>query len=249
MGDYIKKFLDCFPSYPKDKVVFSRIGVNQQIFCPKGTTVKHHLGKHVRDDDRGKLLGLERIVTFVGKFADWKRLDVVLYAAAIYENNFPDLGTVVVGSGPDDAVQLYESLAKRLNLKRTMFVGAKGQDVLADLFSMSEVGMFPSYKEPFGMVFIECMACGTPTIGANSGGPVEFVRPEQGVLIDEESEWRTEYGAKKLGARLADKVALALDEDWKGKTKGPNCVEFVQKNYSTLTQSQAMLANMAEWSK
>ena len=32
-------------------------------------------------------------------------------------------------------------------------------------------------QEPFGMVFIECMACGTPTIGAKSGGPTEFVKP------------------------------------------------------------------------
>jgi len=69
--------------------------------------------------------------------------------------------------------------------------------VLAELFSMSEVGMFPSYKEPFGMVFIECMACGCPTIGANSGGPTEFVKPEQGVLIEEEPEWHSDEGMQR----------------------------------------------------
>ena len=69
--------------------------------------------------------------------------------------------------------------------------------MLAELFSMSEVGMFPSYKEPFGMVFIECMACGCPTIGANSGGPKEFVKPEQGVLVEEEPEWRSEEGMQR----------------------------------------------------
>ena len=68
---------------------------------------------------------------------------------------------------------------------------------MAELFSMSEVGMFPSYKEPFGMVFIECMACGTPTIGANSGGPTEFVKPEQGVLIEEEPDWHSEEGMQR----------------------------------------------------
>lgn len=47
------------------------------------------------------------------------------------------------------------------------------------------------------MVFIECMACGTPTIGANSGGPTEFVKPEQGVLVEEEADWRTELGMKR----------------------------------------------------
>jgi glycosyltransferase involved in cell wall biosynthesis len=121
--------------------------------------------------------------------------------------------------------------------------------VLADVFSLSEVGMFPSYKEPFGMVFIECMACGTPTIGANSGGPTEFVKEPQGVLIEEEAEWRTPKGAKRLGERLAATVQQALREDWKGTTRGPTCVPFVKENYSTLAQCQGMLENMADWSK
>eukprot|EP00429_Kryptoperidinium_foliaceum_P029631 CAMPEP_0176153338 /NCGR_PEP_ID=MMETSP0120_2-20121206/78327_1 /TAXON_ID=160619 /ORGANISM="Kryptoperidinium foliaceum, Strain CCMP 1326" /LENGTH=62 /DNA_ID=CAMNT_0017490387 /DNA_START=1 /DNA_END=186 /DNA_ORIENTATION=+ len=62
------------------------------------------------------------------------------------------------------------------------------------------------------MVFIECMACGTPTIGAKSGGPTEFVTDDLGVLMEEEDEWRTEEGTKRLGARLADTVAQALNE-------------------------------------
>jgi len=245
--DYIEKFADCFPKYPKDKLVFSRIGVNTDIFCPKGTTVAKDLERHVRDEDKAKLSGVQRIVTFVGKFADWKRLDAVLYAAAVYEHTFPDVGTVVVGSGPPEAVELYEGLAKKLALKRTLFVGAKGQDVLAELFSMSEVGMFPSYKEPFGMVFIECMACGTPTIGARSGGPTEFVKPEQGILIEEEEEWRTDAGIKRLGLRLSQTVTQALKQDWKGKNKGPTCVPFVKANYSTLSQCEGMLHNMLTW--
>lgn len=244
--DYIGKFLDCFPTYPKDRTVYSQIGVNMNTFRPKGTTVAD-LAKHVKEEDKPKLAGVKRVVTFVGKFADWKRLDAVLYAAAEYEKRYPDVATVIVGHGPPEAVALYTGLAKTLGLKRTFFVGPKGQDVLADLFSMSEVGMFPSYKEPFGMVFIECMACGCPTIGAKSGGPVEFVNPEQGVLIDEEPQWNTEAGAKRLGKRLADTVGQALTEDWKGKTKGPACVKFVVENFSTMAQCQGMLNNMKEW--
>merc|ERR1712151_176465 len=240
-------FADCFPKYPKKNLVFSRIGVNQKIFRPKNTTIEDDLAKYVRTGDKGKLKDIKKVVTFVGKFADWKRLDAVLHAANAYEKTFKDLGTVVVGSGPPESVELYEGLAKKLGLQRTFFVGAQEQDVLADLFSLSEVGMFPSYKEPFGMVFIECMACGTPTIGCNSGGPMEFVKPEQGVLIDEEPDWHSEAGIKRLGTRLAETVTTALKEDWKGVSKGPNCVGFVQKNYSTLAQCEAMLATMNEW--
>jgi len=246
--DYITKFLDCFPKYPKSHVVFSRIGVNQQIFCPKGTTVPD-LEAHLRDGDKGKLGSIKRVVTFVGKFADWKRLDAVLYAAKKYEAEFPDLGTMIVGSGPPEAIELYEGLATKLGLERTFFLGPKGQDVLAQLFSASELGMFPSYKEPFGMVFIECMACGTPTLGAKSGGPTEFITDEVGVLIPEVDNWREEAGAAQLGDGLAAQVSLALKEDWKGKTKGPNCVSFVASNYSTTAQCSSMLENMKDWAK
>jgi len=245
--DYIEKFADCFPSYPKANLVFSRIGVNQQIFSPKGTTIEKDLPKYVRSGDKRKLTGITKVVTFVGKFADWKRLDAVLHAANVYETTFPNLGTIVVGSGPPEAVEQYEGLAKSLSLQRTFFVGAQGQDVLAELFSLSEVGMFPSYKEPFGMVFIECMACGTPTIGCKSGGPVEFVKEEQGVLIAEEADWKSEEGIKRLGERLAETVTQALNEDWKGVSKGPNCVGFVKENYSTLAQCEKMLSNMESW--
>jgi len=245
--DYIDKFAECFPFYPKKKLVFSRIGVNQHIFRPTGASVAKDLTKYVRAEDRAKLASIERVVTFVGKFADWKRLDAVLHAAAIYEKRFPDLGTVVVGSGPPEAVSKYEGLAAQLGLKRALFVGAQGQDVLADLFSMSELGMFPSWKEPFGMVFIECMACGTPVVGARSGGPTEFVTPDLGLLMEEEEDWRTEAGMRRLGGRLASTVAQALQEDWKGTTKGSRCAPFVRGNYSTLAQCQAMLDNMASW--
>jgi len=244
--DYIGKFLDCFPTYPKDRTVYSQIGVNQNTFRPTGATIEKDLAQHIRDEDKPKLAGVKKVVTFVGKFADWKRLDAVLHAAAVYEKQFPDVGTVIVGSGPKEAIAEYEGLAKKLGLQRTFFVGPKGQPVLADLFSMSEVGLFPSWKEPFGMVFVECMACGCPTIGAKSGGPVEFVKPAQGVLVEEEEDWRTEAGSKRLGAKVAATVAQALKEDWKAK-KGPGCTKFVEENFSTTAQCSAMLADMKRW--
>lgn len=245
--DYVQKFLDCFPDYPASHTVYSQIGVNQKTFCPKGTTIAD-VEKHLRDEDKArfKASGIKKCVVFVGKFADWKRLDCVLYAAAEYEKNFPDVATLVVGSGPKEAVAEYEGLAKKLALKNTYFLGPKGQPVLAELFTVAEVGLFPSYKEPFGMVFVECMACGCPTIGAKSGGPVEFVKSAQGVLVEEEAEWQTPAGAKALGLKVAKQVEKAIKEDWKGN-KGPGCVKFVQDNFSTSAQCSAMLANMKAW--
>eukprot|EP00932_Pfiesteria_piscicida_P005545 SRR837773.15455.p2 GENE.SRR837773.15455~~SRR837773.15455.p2 ORF type:complete len:157 (+),score=64.91 SRR837773.15455:56-472(+) len=113
-----------------------------------------------------------------------------------------------------------------LGLQNTYFVGAQMQPDLARLCSIADVGVFPSKAEPFGMVFIECMACGTPVIGANSGGPRDFVTPNVGALIpdDELSVPSTD----KLVNDLFSTVCTALDEDWKAK-KGPNCLKLTEK--------------------
>jgi len=92
------------------------------------------------------------------------------------------------------------------------------------------------------------MACGTPTVGANSGGPTEFITPEVGVLIDEDEGWREEAGQIRLGTALAGIVEKALKENWKGGEMGNACARVVKEKYSTVSQCQGMLANMATWS-
>jgi len=39
-----------------------------------------------------------------------------------------------------------------------------------------------------------------------------------------------------------------LKEDWK-RTKGPGCVKFVEDNFSTTAQCQAMVDDMQKWSQ
>ena len=95
-------------------------------------------------------------------------------------------------------------LAAELGLRRTYFLGPRPQDELATLFNCADVGCFPSYREPFGLVFIECMACGTPVIGADSGGPRDFVTPEVGALVPETDD------RQALAASLAAAVDRAL---------------------------------------
>ena len=106
--------------------------------------------------------GFDAVVAFCGKFADWKRLDALLRAAASYEQHDRRILTVIAGSGPHEAQVQLQDLAAELGLRRTYFVGPRPQDELAMLFNCADVGCFPSYREPFGLVFIECMACGTP---------------------------------------------------------------------------------------
>merc|ERR1712188_131848 len=85
-------------------------------------------------------------------------------------------------------LQKLKDQCESLGLKNTFLMGARGQDQLAEIYTVAELGCFPSFKEPFGLVFVECMACKTPVIGANSGGPKDFVTPAVGELVAEPPE-------------------------------------------------------------
>merc|ERR1712031_25400 len=101
------------------------------------------------------------------------------------EKKYPDVALLCAGTGPDDEMNKLINLCKELGLKSTFLIGASGQDQLAEMYTVASLGCFPSFKEPFGLVFVECMACKTPVIGANSGGPKDFVDVSVGELVPE----------------------------------------------------------------
>jgi glycosyltransferase involved in cell wall biosynthesis len=233
-----------FPEFPAERVVRSHNGYNQQVF-------RRVPGAY---EDRAAVLagfrtqppagegvpvapadGFDAVVAFCGKFADWKRLDALLRAAATWEaQDGPRILTLVIGSGPYEAQVAMHDLAESLGLRRTYFVGPRQQDELATLFTVADVGCFPSYREPFGLVFLECMACGTPVIGADSGGPRDFVTGEVGGLVPETDD------RAGLAASLAAAVSRALAEDWKS-TKGPVAEAYARDNFSVASQVSALL--------
>merc|ERR1711920_940360 len=183
-------------------------------------------------------------VTFVGKAAEWKRQAALLHAAALYEKELPEIATICVGTGPDEEIQKLKDLCEALELKNTYLIGARGQDILAELYTVSALGCFPSFKEPFGLVFVECMACKTPVIGANSGGPKDFVVPAVGELVPEPPETTdlstVPLGIETLGKTLNEAITRALADDWKSK-KGDACIKLAHDKFTVNGQVKQML--------
>jgi glycosyltransferase involved in cell wall biosynthesis len=247
-NEQVGAFLDVFPEFPSDRVVLSPNGYNQQVFrrltepvdvyadrasVLAGFMTQPPDGSDSKPEPVAPADGFDAVVAFCGKFADWKRLDVLLRAAADYERHAKIL-TLVIGSGPVEAQVRMRDLAAELGLQRTYFLGPRAQDELAVLFNCADVGCFPSHREPFGLVFIECMACGTPVIGADSGGPPDFVTPEVGLLIPESDD------RQQLAASLAAAVIRAVDEDWKG-SKGSAAEAYAALNFSVVSQASDLL--------
>merc|ERR1712066_1152461 len=186
----------------------------------------------------------KRILVFVGKAAEWKRQAALLHAMSVIEKKYPDVALLCAGTGPDKEMKKLTDLCAKLGLKNTFLIGAKGQDQLAEMYTVADLGCFPSFKEPFGLVFVECMACKTPVIGANSGGPKDFVVPAVGELVSEPPETTdlntVPLGVETLGKTLNEAISRALDQNWK-KTKGEACIKLAHDKFTVKTQVTNML--------
>ncbi len=245
--EQIHKFLDVYSDYPPDQMVLSPNGYSSVSFRPDPEAFAARSSlladvEPVESPATGAPASIDpdfgRLIVFCGKFADWKRLDILLRTAARYEAD-GSVATLIIGSGPQAAVEQYHKMAyEELGLKNTYFLGAKPHDEIARFNAMADVGVYPSRNEPFGLVFIECMACATPVIGVDSGGPRDFVTDEVGGLIPE-----TE--GNELVDALEAAIAEAFRDDWKA-TKGPAAAEYAKRNFSTVKQCNDLLAAVGE---
>lgn len=125
--------------------------------------------------------GDKPLVSFVGKFAQFKGIDVLLRAACVYEGQIPGVQTLLVGQG-----ELWEemsSLRDELGLRGVHFLGHQPQDVVARIYNAADVSVVPSRVEPFGLVAVEALACATPVVATNAGGLPDFITDEVGALV------------------------------------------------------------------
>jgi len=244
---------EIFKEFPQDRVIIAPNGINVEKFKPREKTLKQVIFEQTREilwpavPSEADCSKYTQMLTFVGKAAEWKRQAALLHAAAEYEKQFTDLITFCVGTGPDDELNKVKALCEKLGLKNTFLLGARGQDILAEIYTVSNIGCFPSFKEPFGLVFVECMACKTPVIGANSGGPKDFVTSDVGELVAEPPETvdlaTVPNGVVTLGKTLNETISRSLKENWK-KTKGEAGYRLAHDRFTVGAQVAKMLDDL-----
>jgi phosphatidylinositol alpha-1,6-mannosyltransferase len=124
----------------------------------------------------------------VGRLVRRKGIDTVLRALPTIAQTHPDVAYVIAGTGPDRS--RLERLAACLGVRdRLCFVGDIGHDRLPLYYSAADLFVMPAREDPpavegFGLVFLEANACGTPVIGAHTGGiPDAVADGETGLLV------------------------------------------------------------------
>ena len=175
--------------------------------------------------DRDELLSshsvreLGRPVVFLGgRLTAQKGVDTLLRAAQIYSHTDEKPVTLIAGDG--DLKQPLEELAARLKLDSVYFLGNQSHEQMIKLSNIADVVALPSVFEPFGLVAVEALACGTPVIASRIGGLTQIVNDQLGCFI--------EPGDYKA---LADKITALIKGRLKEKQRD-KIVAYTRQNFS-----------------
>ncbi len=232
-----------FPKFDKERFILANPGFNN-CFKPRPNiqmekVLEESKLRHLALTDEKSFnirTDYKHMVVFVGQFVGWKRIDSVLRAAKIWEDEFGDeILTLIIGKQKEEYNIELQNLNENLGNKNTFFVGPLMQEDLAKLFSAASVCTFPSKGEPFGMVLIESLASGTPVVGADSGGPRDFMTNDVGYLVPENDD------IEIFSKNLAEAVIKSIKEDWKTKMSN-KCIE-VAAPFSNLEKTKKLLSD------
>lgn len=150
-------------------------------------------------------LGVEdRVVVVIARLTPWKGHKVLLNAFSQVMRHEPNARLLVIGepaywndSYPDELRQMAEDLRCA---EAVRWLGHR--EDIPELLALAELLVLPSRDEPFGLVLIEAMAAGKPTIATRSAGPVEItVEGNTGLLVE---HGNVDELAAAIGQLLAD---------------------------------------------
>jgi glycosyltransferase involved in cell wall biosynthesis len=106
--------------------------------------------------------------------------------------------------------------------------------MVAQIFNIADISVVPSRVEPFGLVAVEALACGTPVVATNEGGLPDFITDRVGALVDVED-----------AAGLAQAIVAEIQAGAKGE-KGAIAADYASKHFSWSVQVDRMISTYEE---
>lgn len=129
----------------------------------------------------------KRVLMTLGRVSGrerYKGFDEVLEVLPDLIEEFPGLTYLIVGGGDD--LERLRKKAEALGLEDCVtFTGVITEDDKVDYYNLADAFLMPGRGEGFGIVLLEAMACGLPTLASILDGSREALRDgEFGVLVN-----------------------------------------------------------------
>ncbi|MNJ49718.1 D-inositol 3-phosphate glycosyltransferase [compost metagenome] len=171
----------------------------------------------------------EKVLMHISNFRPVKRVGDVVDIFNMVNAEVPSQ-LLFVGEGPD--LPKIQWKVKELGITdRVHFLGK--QDDIAHVISMADVLLLPSEKESFGLVALEAMACGIPTIGSLAGGIPELVAHGETGFLAPIGDTR-QMADDTLALLRDEELALRMREECLARATGEFSSELITARYESI---------------
>lgn len=163
----------------------------------------------------------EDVIFFIGRLVFEKGVHVLLDALPHILRRRPGARVVIAGDGPLRAE--LERQAARLGMAdRVIFFGFADDEERDRLLRISQVAVFPSLYEPFGIVALEAMAAQVPVVVGKVGGFAEIVHHGENGL----------HAPPGDATALADAIVMMLSNPSLAAHVRETALRDVEQNYT-----------------
>jgi glycosyltransferase involved in cell wall biosynthesis len=152
-------------------------GIDNKIFYPRSDTENAAFRKSM--EGTYPKLKDKKILLFAGRIGKEKNLELVLNIAHKIIKERDDVVFLIVGSGPD--IYWFKEECEMQGLtEHFVFTGYLERGLLANIYCISKIFIFPSTSETQGLVTIEAMLSGIPVVAVGERGTITVMRGDNG---------------------------------------------------------------------
>jgi glycosyltransferase involved in cell wall biosynthesis len=170
-----------------------------------------------------------RLIIYSGRLVREKGVFVLLDAFRLIAPEFPEVGLLIVGHGPEQTA--LEDSCRRLGLERVYFAGAQEYKRMPYFYALADVLVLPTFSDTWGFVVNEAFACGVPAIVSRVAGACDDL------IVEGETGFAVEPGDV---ADLTAKMRRLLEDESLRAAMGRKCRELIRR-YSAEACAEGLL--------
>lgn len=164
-SNYMKNHVQGLFGLPFDKINVIPNGINLTNF--NGVDRDYDFRRQYAMDN-------EKIILYVGRLVYEKGVQHLISAMPKILENYHDAKLIIAGKG--GMLDELKSQAEAIGLSNKIyFTGYLNSKQVQKMYKCADVAVFPSTYEPFGIVALEAMLAGVPTVVSDIGGLNEIV--------------------------------------------------------------------------
>lgn len=188
LSEYAKKCIEEIYNIPIEKT----IKINNGIKLSSSLGAKDEIKKNLF------ISPSDIVITFVGRLYESKGINVLIEAFEILLKKYTPLKLIIVGDG--NIIYYINRCFPFLN--KVLFTGYISQEQLELIYSITDIGILPSFHEQCSFVAIEMMSHKIPIVYTNTLGLNEMLNHDVNIKLKRDKGGKLFLDSKELAEKL-----------------------------------------------